>query len=454
MSELRDLQKRLVQERRSRRLLEALLKGRDLEVYRAHEELLRAHDRLEAQVEARTRRLAGLNREFMAARDRAECASRAKSEFLANMSHEVRTPLNGVMGMLQVLLYSNLDEDQAACVTTAITSARTLLVIFSDILDFCALEAGEQAVCAAPFDLTDRLERSVARLRPAAEAKGLTMVLKLDGALDGLVVGDSTRVHRILSILLSNAVKFTDSGGVLIEVRPGRAHAQCSEVFFAVRDTGIGIAEADRARLFEPFTQADGSARRKEGGCGLGLALFRQLVLLMGGEVGVVSELNAGSTFWFTLPLPRAVERPVPAVVPPRRRPATRVLFVDDEPAQRRIGTKLLSNLGCEVDTAENGKRALWKLARSRYDLVLLDMQMPIMGGSETARAIRSGEDGVLDPEVPIVAMTSGESPLSGEAAASAAQNDSLTRPLLVGALRSVLRRWVGSPGILPSEIC
>ena len=430
-----------------------MLRGKDLEVYHAHEELLRAHDRLEAQVEARTRKLANLNREFLAAKERAECASRAKSEFLANMSHEVRTPLNGVMGMLQVLLSSDLDEDQESCVRTATTSAKTLLVIFSDILDFCALEAGEQTAWLAPFDLKERLERSVARLRPAAEAKGLTMVLKMDGALDDRVVGDSARIHRILSILLSNAVKFTESGGVMIEVRPGRGRTQSSETFFAVRDTGIGIAEADRARLFEPFTQVDGSSKRKEGGSGLGLALFRQLVLFMGGELGVLSEPGAGSTFWFTLPLPCAEARVAPAVKPSRERPATRILFVDDDASQRKIGEKLLSNLGCDVDTAEDGKRALWMLSSSRYDLVLLDMQMPVMGGSETAKAIRSGLDGVLDPEVPIVVMTDGVSALSGETAACALQNDSIARPLLVGTLRSVLRRCVGSPGTLPSEV-
>ena len=450
MSNLSDTHRLLVRERRTRRLLETLLKGKNLELYRAHQSLQVAHDELESRVEARTRRLARLNRDCMAARKQAECANLAKSQFLANISHELRTPLNGVFGMLQFLFKSGLDEFQLSCVQTALSSGDTLLKIISDMLDLASLEAGDLAVEQAPFDLRACAEQAVRNLTESAESKRLRLHIECHPDLPNQVLGDSRRICQVLTYLLDNAIKFTESGDIRLEVRPGRRFHSSDEVCILVHDTGIGIARRHLEQIFMAFSQVDGSAIRKFGGSGLGLPVCRHLVRLMGGQIGVRSEPESGSTFWFTLDLPSEKARSEHRSQPEESVPA-HVLLVEEDADIRRIGFKLLTNLGCHVDLAESAESARVQLQGRHFDLVFVATESDSSKGLALARAIRSGAGGILDPQVPLIGMTA-ESGGQELPDADSVLTDTVGKPLLVGPLRRALRRWTRSRALLPSQ--
>ncbi len=252
--------------------------------------------------------------ELRSARDHAIDASRVKGQFLANMSHEIRTPLNGVLGMISVLLATELDEEQHEYARVAKDSAESLLHVINDILDFSRIEAGRLEIQTAPFDPRSLVAKVIEMLRDAAEKKAVKIESSIDPALPATILGDEARLRQILTNLVTNAAKFTDRGSVRVEVRLLRDSAGWERVRFEVEDTGIGIPPAAQSKLFEAFSQADGSISRRYGGTGLGLAISRQLVGLMDGEIGVRSEPGSGSTFWFWVPLDSPEdERPVPA---------------------------------------------------------------------------------------------------------------------------------------------
>ncbi len=388
------------------------------------------------------------------ARKAAEAASRAKSEFLANMSHEIRTPLNGVLGMLQLAETTPLDDEQREYIATALLSGRTLLTLINDILDFSKIEAGYIELRDAPCDVRELLRSLLRIFHKQALVKGLQLRSEIDPALPGLVLLDAGRLRQVLFNLLGNAVKFTEYGSIDVALRCARFEDDdLLKLHFTITDTGIGIPEDHLQTIFNPFTQVDGSFTRRFSGTGLGLSIVKRIVALMGGEVGVESVPGQGSTFAFSVlvgqvdnadlrPAPRSERNgfPTPKI-------ALNVLIVDDDEVSGEVIARHMARTGCKTTLAENGQEALQALKRERFDLVLMDVQMPVMDGWEATRRIRSGECGMTADQVPIVALTGHALDGDREKCLAAGMSDYIAKPVDLAELsRLIARRFQATP--------
>ena len=369
------------------------------------------------------------------ARERAEQANRAKSIFLANMSHELRTPLNGILGVAEALATSTSDSRQKEMVDLIATSARALEALLTDILDLARIEAGRLAIQNEPFDLSVMVRSVAALFAASAESKGLSFHLDLPDSAALTLSGDCMRLRQILNNLLSNAVKFTETGGVTLAVETDCSGGPC-RVRFSVHDTGIGFVEEVGTRLFQPFEQSDSSITRRFGGTGLGLSICRRLVELMGGTIEARSVAGQGSTFSFEVTLAPATLEPVEAVETPEwtGRPL-RVLLAEDHPVNRRVVELILEPVGIEVCSVENGELAVAEAATGSFDLILMDMQMPVMDGLEAVRCIRGREGEAGLPHVPICMLTANALPHFQAQALEAGADGFLTKPISAMAL-------------------
>jgi len=386
---------------------------------------------------------------MLEAKEEAERASRAKSEFVSRMSHELRTPLNAIIGFAQLLESEPLEPSQQGYVGLINRSGQHLMDLINQVLDHAKIEAGHLTLEHIAFDFPQAVDEVAAIVAERAGSKGLGFTAHIADDLPRRVMGDPTRLRQVLINLLTNAVKFTEQGGVELRVAPDGGR-----IFFSIRDTGIGMDEQARARLFQPFGQADDSITRKYGGTGLGLMISQELVQAMGGHIEVDSAPGAGSCFWFALPLSEAAIDQEPAMAAPHAPSATstlpglvggRVLLVDDNLVNRKLGSAMLDRLGLPHDLAGNGVECLQRLAAHRYALVLMDMEMPEMDGLSATRRIRADEQAAGDGHLPIIAMTANAMHEDQQRCIDAGMDGYVAKPINLSLLEQEIRRVAGS---------
>ena len=382
---------------------------------------------------------------LISARMSAEAANHAKTQFLANMTHEMRTPMNGIIGMADILRREPLGDTARGYVEKMHRSGRALLGVVNDVLDFSKIEAGQLDMKRVAFEVPRVVQDVYDLYVESAHAKNIELKWDVPHPLPQFVFGDPSRLRQILSNLVSNAVKFTDRGHIEL-----RAAAEDSDQLrFEILDTGIGIAADKQQLIFDAFMQADGSTTRRFGGTGLGLTISRQIVRLMGGEMGMSSEPGVGSRFWFTVPLPRAVQQqtaPVSGADATKDRfSGKRILLVEDDESNAEIATVLLQRLGVTVTHAANGALAVAAFRASPFDLVFMDCQMPIMDGLEATRQIRILERADATwRRTPIAALTAHAFVGSREECLAADMDDFMTKPVSTEDFVAMLSRWIG----------
>ena len=374
-------------------------------------------------------------------------ASRIRSEFLANMSHEIRTPINGVVGMTGLLLDTALTAEQKGYAETVRRSADALLTLINDILDFSKVEADKIEMETVDFDLFHVINDTYQTILFTAQKKNLNFTVAGNSAWKNHFQGDPGRLRQVLSNLLNNSIKFTSEGSITLNISQAEDNKTSTKFLFEVTDTGIGLSDESLALIFKPFSQADSTISRRFGGTGLGLSICKRLVELMGGEIGVKSQLGKGSTFWFTLQFNKGSE--ISEVIDPKtleRRTkvhenALRVLVAEDNIVNQVVTLKQLQKLGYRCEAVANGKEAIEALNSIPYDLVMMDCHMPEVDGYEATRIIRHNQSSFQN--IPIIALTANAIVGDREKCIEAGMNDYLSKPVRIEDLEKILSKWL-----------
>jgi signal transduction histidine kinase/ActR/RegA family two-component response regulator len=382
------------------------------------------------------------------ARDEAQAASTAKTEFLANMSHEVRTPLNGVLGMLQLTLRTELDQEQREYMDIALHSCRGLLTIINDLLDLSKIEAGKITLARDLVDLPQTVNAVVQGFRHQVADKDVNLSYSLDSRIPDNLVGDGGRLRQILFNLVGNAVKFTPSGTVRLDVTPLARNKDTAHILFSVSDTGVGIPDEALERIFEPFEQADTGLQRSVRGTGLGLGIVRKLVHLMGGTLTLASEQGKGTTIYASIPLGllEAQEDEQLSPTDHAQGEGLNILLVEDNPVNRTAPKLFLEKLGNTVRWAEHGRQALNLMQENRFDVVFMDLEMPHMDGIETTKRIRAATDMATPASVPVIAITAFAFPADRKRCFDAGMDAFLTKPVDFKELEQIVRSIQKAP--------
>ena len=434
--------------------------------WRAHpyqESLIYAAARDITELKLKQQELEESEREMRIAKETAEAANRAKSEFLATMSHEIRTPMNAILGMTRLVLESELSPRQADYLRKAYSSSQVLMGILNDILDYSKIEAGRLEIEHLPMRPEDILNDTVELFAARINEKGLSIGVEIAPETPAVVIGDLLRFSQVLNNLMSNAVKFTETGQIHVRLEPIAREEDRMTLRCAVRDTGIGLSKEQSDRLFDPFTQADGTITRRYGGTGLGLAICRNLVRLMGGDIMVSSREGSGATFTFTMQVKIASPDTQTATCRPTDadmaepgttdiRTATdlngvRILLVEDNRINQEVAAEFLRQRGAMVTVADHGAEALELVQRPCFDVVLMDLHMPVMDGFEASRRIRTLHDSA---RLPIIAMTAAVMQDDRERCTAAGMADFVAKPIDPDEMVMVVRRWVTTAGALP----